>query len=116
MMFINEGQVPPGGGFIYIHSSGNEFQKHYVSGLRDMVMKFHQANQLPYSEEEFVENVCKNTKGSPCSDQMRGAGDLVAMIANPIARAIDAVAGTNVAGCGGCRQRQEKLNEKLPFK
>jgi hypothetical protein len=43
-----------------------------------------------------------------------GLGDLVASVAQPIARAIDRVAGTNVAGCGGCKDRQGKLNAAVP--
>lgn len=45
----------------------------------------------------------------------RGAGDVVAAVAQPIARAIDRVAGTNISGCGGCKKRQESLNKALPF-
>ena len=37
-------------------------------------------------------------------------GDLVASVAQPIAKAIDAVAGTDIQHCGGCKARQEKLN------
>jgi hypothetical protein len=44
----------------------------------------------------------------------RGLGDAVALIAQPIARAIDRVAGTNVAGCGGCAKRRAKLNAMVP--
>lgn len=43
-----------------------------------------------------------------------GLGDLVAKVAQPIAKVIDAVAGTNVQGCGGCKKRQEALNRFLP--
>ena len=46
---------------------------------------------------------------------LRGLGDAVAVVAQPIARAIDRVAGTNVAGCGGCKQRQDTLNRWVPF-
>jgi len=45
----------------------------------------------------------------------RGLGDLVASVAQPIARAIDTVAGTRVASCGGCKARQAALNRALPF-
>lgn len=37
-------------------------------------------------------------------------GDMVAAVAQPIARAADAVLGTSVANCGGCKSRQAKLN------
>lgn len=47
---------------------------------------------------------------------MRGLGDLVAKVAKPIARAIDAVAGTDMANCGGCAERQKKLNQAFPAK
>ena len=40
-----------------------------------------------------------------------GLGDAVAAIAQPIARAIDSVAGTNIQQCGGCKKRQEALNK-----
>ena len=49
------------------------------------------------------------------AEKYAGLGDVVAAIAQPIARTIDAVAGTNVAGCGGCAQRQEALNKAVPF-
>lgn len=40
----------------------------------------------------------------------RGLGDVVAGVAQPIARAIDAVAGTDIEHCGGCQRRRELLN------
>jgi len=43
-----------------------------------------------------------------------GLGDAVAMVAQPIAGAIDALLGTNVRGCGGCKQRQAALNALVP--
>lgn len=45
----------------------------------------------------------------------RGAGDVVAAVAQPIARVIDRVAGTRVAECGGCKKRHEALNRAIPF-
>ena len=43
-----------------------------------------------------------------------GLGDRVERIAQPIARAIDRVAGTNIQGCGSCQGRKEYLNKKFP--
>jgi hypothetical protein len=43
-----------------------------------------------------------------------GLGDRVERIAQPIARAIDKVAGTNIQGCGACQKRKEYLNKKFP--
>ena len=48
--------------------------------------------------------------------KIRGAGDVVHALAQPIARAVDAVAGTNLTNCGGCAQRRETLNQIIPMK
>jgi hypothetical protein len=45
----------------------------------------------------------------------KGLGDVVAMFAQPIAGAIDAVAGTKIKKCGGCAKRREALNQMFPF-
>lgn len=44
-----------------------------------------------------------------------GLGDVVAKLAQPIAGAIDAVAGTNLKNCGGCKRRKELLNKAFPI-
>lgn len=45
----------------------------------------------------------------------KGAGDLVAIVAQPVADVIDAVAGTNLKRCKGCSDRREALNKVIPF-
>lgn len=45
-----------------------------------------------------------------------GMGDIVAIVAQPIARAIDSVAGTSIQTCGACQRRREKLNQAFPLK
>jgi hypothetical protein len=40
----------------------------------------------------------------------RGLGDAIAVVAQPIARAIDRIAGTDVAHCKGCAKRKAALN------
>jgi len=37
-------------------------------------------------------------------------GDRVHAVAQPIAKAIDKVAGTNIQRCGGCKRRRAALN------
>jgi len=37
-------------------------------------------------------------------------GDTIATVAQPIARGIDYFLGTNIQGCGGCKQMQTNLN------
>ena len=48
--------------------------------------------------------------------RLRGLGDLVAVIAQPVARALDRLLKTKLKDCGGCKERQDELNEKVPFK
>jgi hypothetical protein len=53
-------------------------------------------------------------KGRTAS-RLTGLGDMVAAIAQPIARAIDRVAGTKIRNCGGCKKRREALNKMFPL-
>lgn len=43
-----------------------------------------------------------------------GLGDALAAVAEPIAGAIDAVAGTRLKGCQPCRGRRARLNNLVP--
>jgi hypothetical protein len=43
-----------------------------------------------------------------------GLGDRVERIAQPIAKIIDKVAGTDIQECGGCKKRKEWLNKNFP--
>jgi len=45
----------------------------------------------------------------------RGAGDLIARVAEPIAAASDAVFNTKLKGCQACQKRRDKLNKFLPL-
>ena len=44
----------------------------------------------------------------------RGLGDVVAIFAEPIARASDAVLGTHLVGCNSCAERRAALNKLVP--
>lgn len=55
-------------------------------------------------------------KRRPKSNPMRGLGDLVAVVAQPIAKGIDHVFGTDIQHCKGCMSRQSILNHLVPFK
>lgn len=50
------------------------------------------------------------------SPRPEGLGDMVAKFAQPVARVIDAVVGTNIKSCGGCAKRREEMNAMVPFK
>ncbi len=62
-------------------------------------------DELEISEENYKRLVAK----------FRGIGDVVAFVAMPLAKAIDFAFGTDLQNCGGCADRQEKMNEFLPF-
>ena len=47
--------------------------------------------------------------------KLSGLGDLVALVAKPIAKAMDATLGTSLRDCGGCAARQQRLNQAVPF-
>jgi hypothetical protein len=49
-----------------------------------------------------------------CAEKHPGLGDAVAAIAQPIARGLDAVLGTKIQECGGCKRRREALNRLVP--
>ena len=110
MIKIEKENTTPRGGWTYVHpTSGRQFNNSCLWVLRDFVTAHCEANGWGFSEEEFRENVCGHSPYAKCY-KANELGDYVSMIAQPIARAIDAVAGTNVAGCGGCEKRRQKLN------
>lgn len=41
-------------------------------------------------------------------------GDAAHAVAHPVARVIDAVAGTNLRNCGGCAERRRRWNGEPP--
>ncbi len=52
---------------------------------------------------------------TPAKPALRGLGDVVAAVAQPIARMIDGRLGTDLENCPGCKADQETLNKLLPF-
>lgn len=62
----------------------------------------------------MLNNLLRSIPNEP--ERIRGLGDIVAIFAKPIAKIIDAVAGTKIANCGGCGRRQAKLNKTFPMK
>lgn len=68
-----------------------------------MIIRNHKPKPLQLTKEQVA---------SLQQDQPKpiGLGDRVERIAQPIARVIDRVAGTNIQGCGACQKRKEWLN------
>jgi hypothetical protein len=78
--------------------------------------QLHKRDNLEY-HQRFIEgrpNIWwENFDGS--LKPVRGVGDIVYNIAQPIAKTIDLVLGTNIKGCGGCKKRRELLNKAFPL-
>ena len=60
----------------------------------------------------FAETACPL---SLWPNRLEGVGDVVAAVAQPVARAIDGAFGTDLANCSGCKDRRAWLNKKMPF-
>jgi len=45
----------------------------------------------------------------------KGLGDVIAVVAQPIAIGLDSVFHTSLENCGGCKKRQENFNRLFPF-
>lgn len=82
--------------------------------LNDFLVAGQYANgaiQLPDDQAAAILAKCQG-------HTLRGLGDVVALVAQPIARAIDKVVGTDLKHCGGCHGpngRQARLNRMVPF-
>lgn len=101
-----------GQGFVYVHpATGHRFQHPILTSLYDQVVTYAQANGFKVNNDEFDDNVCRNTPNIVCTEGLRGVGDLVHVVLNPVVKGVDALIGTNLQGCGGCRERQERLNK-----
>lgn len=60
--------------------------------------------------------VAKNLKEArEIRKRLFNLGDKVHAVAQPIAKVIDKVAGTNIQSCGGCARRREALNKLTQF-
>lgn len=81
------------------------------------VKKIQQKEQEEKQKLEKEELEKKKAEFEKLSDEEKkkfGLGDAVALIAQPIAKTIDSVVGTNIQNCGGCKKRQEALNNIIP--
>jgi len=47
--------------------------------------------------------------------KQKGLGDMVHAVAQPIAKAIDALAGTRLSKCRACARRRQSLNRLTDF-
>ena len=77
------------------------------------IRKWRQRHEMILS----VNSIAKTPSNQPAKTppKITGLGDAIALIAKPIARALDRVAGTKLEHCQPCARRQAKLNRLLPF-
>ena len=67
-------------------------------------------NKSEWSDrDETMEEVLEKER------KARGLGDVVELVAQPVAKAIDKIVRTNIQNCGGCKKRKEFLNKKFPL-
>lgn len=57
-----------------------------------------------------------SVKPTVARSSIRGIGDVIAAVAQPTARLLDAVFKTDFKNCKRCPKTQEKLNKAVPFK
>jgi 5-methylthioribose kinase len=48
--------------------------------------------------------------------RVRGLGDIIHTVADPIARVIDFAFGTDLKNCNSCAERRDHLNAQYPIK
>ena len=65
---------------------------------------------LNNAEQLIQDQLCDTLGVAYCEE--KGLGDIVHSVAQPIAKVIDKVVGTQIQGCSGCAQRRARLNLK----
>lgn len=83
-------------------------------GWRKEVLSGSDVSENAVAVPDQVWNPLRCKYWNECPQASFGLGDAVALVAQPIAKAIDAVAGTNIKQCGGCAKRREALNALVP--
>ena len=63
---------------------------------------------------ERVTGLKFDKKAAP-KKEISGLGDIVEKVAQPIAKSIDRLFGTNIKDCGGCKSRKNSLNKRFPI-
>jgi len=111
--------VPPGGAFqVTEPTTGHSFSSVNPTVVYFNYRKFCRENNLSVPDIDAIEALMCQQHPEWCVEKNKritGLGDVVYSIAHPIAVAIDAVAGTNIKGCGGCNQRRDALNKLVPL-
>jgi hypothetical protein len=111
-MRLKDTSVVPPIGFTYQdHDTKAVITGGDFTDLLRNVTRHRAANNLAINEnqEQMIhDQMCDKLGPDHCAGY--GLGDAVHTLAQPIARAIDLVAGTNIRGCGSCAKRRAMLN------
>src|SRR4030095_5545542 len=82
--------VGVGNGFTWIcPTHGTTFRHPVLMSLHKQVSDYCKANNLTLDNDEFDDNVCRNTVNIVCTEGPRGTGDVLHVILNPIGKVID---------------------------
>jgi hypothetical protein len=92
----------------YLEITWPEYQRLVAKYSHESLSPSHHAPRNPQPQAP---------RKSPIENRkLSGLGDAIALIAKPIARAVDRVAKTDLQNCNKCKQRQARLNAAVPFK
>lgn len=111
--------VPSGGGFCVKHPELPPTFCHASLSVVYVKMRkycYDNGREMP-STAQIEQWMCQQHP-EWCVEKIKsinGAGDVVYAFAHPIAQAIDAVAGTNLANCQSCEERRRALNKAMPL-
>ena len=75
------------------------------------VFLFNGGTSYPVNNESAIPKQTESLK----PPKITGAGDAFALIAQPAAKLIDKVAGTDLANCLPCKKRRADWNKAFPF-
>jgi hypothetical protein len=117
--YLRDTTVWPPSGFVYQDAD----TKQVINGgsFNELVTAVvsHRNNNGLQTDAKIVDlihaYICRVNDNRQCAKGIRGLGDLVHNIAQPIAWAIDKTLGTNVQGCWSCGGRRDVLNKVVPF-
>ena len=103
--------TPPTGFFYKDHDTKTVITALTFDELLTNVNRHRHLNGLTLNgnqEQMIHDQICDKIDKSLCEGV--GLGDIVHTFAQPIARAIDQVDGTNIISCGACAKRRAMLN------
>lgn len=84
-------------------------------GFLDAMMEKSRFDESAAMLELTIQDMKEICECWPVSKRIRGLGDIVHLLAKPIAILSDAVRGTDYQHCVECEEKRQELNEKFPL-